>query len=227
MFNVDAFEHTSGRHELASHLLISRHCAAGLSCSCLSVCLFLSLLVSSFICAAILDQVIRWQIIPKQWGNVSNPPWALMAAQRKKGARGLRIAPQQARAAPHGAGNELHADRQGHDRHPLRCDQERAPRPSSSSCASHDGSAGNPRGPNGEPQMLHGPRWNLHTQLGSTLLHEQLPFRPVASQAQSSSQAERHQHRWIPCCRCCPLMLEQAWSRTKYVFRSWVAESAL
>ncbi len=69
-------------------------------------------------------------------------------------------------------------------------------------------------GPNGEPQMLHGPRWNLHTQLGSTLLREQLPFRPVASQAQPSSQAERHQHRWIPCCccRCCcrQLLLEQA-----------------
>jgi hypothetical protein len=82
-------------------------------------------------------------------------------------------------------------------------------------------------GPNGEPQMLHGPRWNLHTQLGSTLLHEQLPFRPVASQAQSSSQAERHQHRWIPFCCRWPLLLEQAWSRTKYVFRSRVAESAL
>ena len=64
----------------------------------LLVCLFVfsSLLVSSFTFAAILDQVIRWQIIPKQWGNVSNLPWAgnvsnlpwaLMAAQRKEGAR--------------------------------------------------------------------------------------------------------------------------------------------
>ena len=47
-------------------------------------------------------------------------------------------------------------------------------------------------GPNGEPQMLHGPRWNLHTQLGSTLLHEQLPFRSVPQAPQQGGQAERH-----------------------------------
>ena len=123
-------------------------------------------------------------------GNVSNLPWALMAAQREKGAReDLRVEADRISAAASGLPRSKSMQQQWEDSYWRRQRQinepidnalvealrrssmqlppwqsfvpagNSAPRPSPSSCASHEGSAGNPRG--AERRAADAPRSSL------------------------------------------------------------------